>query len=150
MQTSLHLEIDPQKTANKVAEFLDKKLDHYLALSGKRRFDLKSPSMDGMPKPPSHRNSSEDRMLNIWLAEKVVECVGLAMRNMTKESQQVMMKRYSDNMTVYNIATELNYSASTYTRRREKALCEFADRFEYQVVCHGIENEVQDLHVYEH
>ena len=149
MQTSLHLDIDPQKTAKRVADFLDKKLDHYLALSGKRRFDLQSPSMDGMPKPASHGNSSEDRMLNIWLAENVVECVGLAMRNMTRDSQQVMTKRYSDSMTVYNIASELNYSASTYTRGREKALCEFADRFEYQVVRHGIENEVRDLHVYE-
>lgn len=150
MQTSLHLEIDSQKTAKNVARFLDKKLDHYLALSGKRRFDLKSPEIDGMPKPVAHGNASENRMLNIWLAENVVECVGMAIRNMNIESRRILIKRYSESMTVYNIATELNYSASTYTRRREKALCEFADRFEYQVIRHQIEGEVDDLHEYEH
>lgn len=148
MQTDLNLDIDCLKTARKVTEFLEKKLDRYLALSGKQRFDLKSPGMDGMPKAPSHGNGSESRMLNIWLAEEVVDCVGCAMRNMTKESQRILLSRYSDQMMVYKIAQELNYSASTYTRRQEKALCEFADRFEFQVIRHNIHTEVADLHVY--
>ena len=148
MQTDLNLDIDCLKTARKVTNFLDKKLDRYLALSGKQRFDLKSPGMDGMPKAPSHGNGSENRMLNIWLAEEVVDCVGCAMRNMTKESQRILLSRYSDQMMVYKIAQELNYSASTYTRRQEKALCEFADRFEFQVIRHNIHTEVADLHVY--
>ena len=148
MQTDLNLDIDCLKTARKVTEFLEKKLDRYLALSGKQRFDLKSPGMDGMPKAPSHGNGSENRMLNIWLAEEVVDCVGCAMRNMTKESQRILLSRYSDQMMVYKIAQELNYSASTYTRRQEKALCEFADRFEFQISRHGIHTEVADLHVY--
>lgn len=148
MQTDLNLDIDYLKTARKVTNFLDKKLDRYLALSGKQRFDLKSPGMDGMPKAPSHGNGSENRMLNIWLAEEVVDCVGCAMRNMTKESQRILLSRYSDQMMVYKIAQELNYSASTYTRRQEKALCEFADRFEFQIIRHGIHTEVADLHVY--
>ncbi|MCC4389420.1 ArpU family transcriptional regulator [Limosilactobacillus reuteri] len=148
MQTDLNLDIDCLKTARKVTNFLDKKLDRYLALSGKQRFDLKSPGMDGMPKAPSHGNGSENRMLNIWLAEEVVDCVGCAMRNMTKESQRILLSRYSDQMMVYKIAQELNYSASTYTRRQEKALCEFADRFEFQIIRHGIHTEVADLHVY--
>lgn len=148
MQTDLNLDIDCLKTARKVTEFLEKKLDRYLALSGKQRFDLKSPGMDGMPKAPSRGNGSENRMLNIWLAEEVVDCVGCAMRNMTKESQRILLSRYSDQMMVYKIAQELNYSASTYTRRQEKALCEFADRFEFQVIRHGIHTEVADLHVY--
>ena len=129
MQTDLNLDIDCLKTARKVTEFLEKKLDRYLALSGKQRFDLKSPGMDGMPKAPSHGNGSENRMLNIWLAEEVVDCVGCAMRNMTKESQRILLSRYSDQMLTYNIARELSISSSTYSRKQEKALCEFADRF---------------------
>lgn len=148
MQTSLDLDIDYLKTARKVTKFLDKKLDRYLALSGKHRFDLKSPNMDGMPKAPTKGNSSENRMLSIWLAEEVVDCVGCAMRNMTKESQKILLSRYSDQMLTYNIARELNISAATYTRKQEKALCEFADRFEFQLVKHGIHTEVDDLHVY--
>jgi ArpU family phage transcriptional regulator len=148
MQTSLNLEIDYQATARKVTKFLDKKLDRYLALSGKRRFDLKSPGMDGMPKAPTKGNASENRMLNIWLAEEAVDCVGCAMRNMTQESQEILLGRYADQEMTYNIAKELNISAATYTRKQEQALCEFADRFEYQVIKHGIHTEVEDLHVY--
>lgn len=148
MQMNLGLEINYIATAKKVTKFLDEKLDHYLALSGKQRFDLKSPAMDGMPKAPAKGNASENRMLAIWLAENVVDCVGQAMRNLTSESQQILLSRYSENMMVYKIAEELNYSASTYTRRQEKALCEFADRFEFQVIKHGIHTEIDDLHVY--
>lgn len=148
MQMSLNLEIDCQETAKNVTNFLGKDLDRYLALSGKHRFDLKSPEIDGMPKAPSHGNASENRILNIWLAEEVVDCVGCAMKNMTAESRQILLKRYSDQMLTYNIAKNLNISAATYGRKQEKALCEFADRFEYQLVKHGIHTEIEDLHVY--
>lgn len=57
MQADLNLDIDCQVTAHKVTQFLDKKLDRYLALSGKRQFDLKSPSMDGMPKALAKGNA---------------------------------------------------------------------------------------------
>lgn len=148
MQMNLGLEINYIATAKKVTKFLDEKLDHYLALSGKQRFDLKSPAMDGMPKAPTKGNASENRMININIAENVVDCVGQAMRNLTSESQQILLSRYSESMMVYKIAEELNYSASTFTRRQEKALCEFADRFEFQVIKHGLQDEVVDLHVY--
>lgn len=148
MQTDLNLDIDCQATARRVAHFFDKKLDRYLALSGKRRYDLKSPVIDGMPKASAKGNASENRLLAIWLASEVVDCVGSAMRNMTRESQKILLSRYSDRMLTYNIAQELNISAATYSRKQERALCEFADRFEYQVVKHGIVKEVNDLHVY--
>ena len=148
MQTDLNLDIDCQATAHKVTQFLDKKLDHYLALSGKRRFDLKSPIIDGMAKAPTKGNASENRMIAIWFAEQVVDCVGCAMRNMTQESQKILLNRYSDQMLTYTIAQELSISSATYSRKQERALCEFADRFEYQVVKHGIVKEVNDLHVY--
>lgn len=144
----LFREIDCHATAWRVIRFLDKPMDHYLALSGKRRADLKSSVLDSQPKGTPTGNASEDRMLNIWLAEQVVDCVGCAMRNMTKESQRILLSRYSDQMLTYNIARELSISSSTYSRKQEKALCEFADRFEFQLVKHGIHTEIDDLHVY--
>lgn len=149
MQIDLSVkDIDCQATARRVTHFFDKKLDRYLALSGKRRYDLKSPAIDGMPKAPAKGNASENRLLAIWLASEVVDCVGSAMRNMTRESQKILINRYSDQMLTYNIAQELNISAATYSRKQERALCEFADRFEYQVMKHNIIGEVSDLHVY--
>ena len=64
------------------------------------------------------------------------------------ESQRILLSRYSDKMLTYNIARELSISSSTYSRKQEKALCEFADRFEFQLVKHGIHTEIEDLHVY--
>lgn len=144
----LFREIDRHATAWRVIRFLDKPLDHYLALSGKRRADLKSPVLDSQPKGTPSGNVNEERMMNIWLAEQVVDCVGSAMRNMTKESQKILLNRYSDQMLTYAIAQTLSISSATYSRKQERALCEFADRFEYQVVKHGIVKEVSDLHVY--
>ena len=51
-------------------------------------------------------------------------------------------------MLTYTIAQEMNISSATYSRKQEQALCEFADRFEYQVMKHNIIGEVSDLHVY--
>ena len=99
-----HASIDYSKTAKKVTGFLNAKLDRYLALSGEKRFDLKSPSMDGMPKSPSHGNANENWILNIWLAEEVVDCVVCTMRNLTQESRKILLSRYSDQMLTYNIA----------------------------------------------
>lgn len=147
-QMDLNLDIDRRATARKVTRFLDRDLDRYLARSGKRRFDLKSPSWDGMPKAPSFGNANENRMMAIWVAEQVVDSVGCTIRNMTKEAQMILLKRYSDEMLTYNIAEALSISSATYSRKQEWALCEFADRFEYQVDKHGITDEVSDLHVY--
>ena len=52
MQTDLNLDIDCLKTARKVTEFLEKKLDRYLALSGKQRFDLSQLEWTECPKRP--------------------------------------------------------------------------------------------------
>lgn len=144
----LFREIDRHATARRVIKFLDRPLDHYLAMSGKNRADLKSPILDSQPKGTLSGNANENRMVNIWLAGQVVDCVGSAIRNMTRESQKILLSRYSDQMLTYNIAQELNISSATYSRKQERALCEFADRFEYQVVKHGIVKEVSDLHVY--
>ena len=48
-------------------------------------------------------------------------------------------------MLTYTIAQEMSISSATYSRKQEQALCEFADRFEFQVMKHNI---IGDLHVY--
>lgn len=148
-QMSLMPEIDRRRTAQNVRNFLDDKLDHYLAMSGKHRADLKSPVSDGQPSGSPVGNSTENRLLSVWLAEQIVDCVGKAMCNCTKSAQQLLLGRYADDMLAYRVAMELNLSASTFKRDSISALNEFADRFEYQLVRHGIENEVKDLHIYE-
>lgn len=87
-------------------------------------------------------------MMNIWLAEQIVDCVGKAMCNCTKKSQQLLLGRYADDMMAYQVAMELNISASTFKRDSVGALNEFADRYEFQLVKHHIQDETKDLHIY--
>lgn len=147
-EITLFRQINRKKTAQKVRDFLSHELDHYLAMSGKHRGDLKSPTNDGQPKGSPAGNAMENRMLNIWLAEQIIECVSKAICNCTKKSQQVLLGRYADGLLTYQIASELNLSLATFSRDQINALNEFADRFEYQLIQHKIAHEVKDLHVY--
>ena len=141
-------EVNLKATADNVRNFFNDQLDRYLALSGKHRADLKSPVSDGQPSGSPVGNSTENRMMNIWLAEQIVDCVGKAMCNCTKKSQQLLLGRYADDMLAYQVAMELNISTATFSRDQIYALNEFADRYEYQLVLHHIQDEVRDLHIY--
>lgn len=141
-------EVNLKATASNVRDFFNDQLDRYLALSGKHRADLKSPVSDGQPSGSPVGNSTENRMMNIWLAEQIVDCVGKAMCNCTKKSQQLLLGRYADDMLAYQVAMELNISTATFSRDQIYALNEFADRYEYQLVLHHIQDEVRDLHIY--
>lgn len=146
--SSLLREVNLKATASNVRDFFNDQLDRYLALSGKHRADLKSPVSDGQPSGSPVGNSTENRMMNIWLAEQIVNCVGKAMCNCTKKSQQLLLGRYADDMLAYQVAMELNISTATFSRDQIYALNEFADRYEYQLVLHHIQDEVRDLHIY--
>ena len=148
MQTYLFKPIDRKRTAENVRNFFDNQLDRYLALSGKHRGDLKSPVSDGQPTGSPVGNSTENRMISVWLAEQIIDCVGKAMRNCTKQSQELLLGRYADNLLAYQVATELNLSSATFSRDQVTALNEFADRYEYQLVQHRIQDEVEDLHIF--
>lgn len=141
-------EVNLKATASNVRDFFNDQLDRYLALSGKHRADLKSPVSDGQPSGSPVGNSTENRMMSIWLAEQIVDCVGKAMCNCTKKSQQLLLGRYADDMLAYQVAMELNISTATFSRDQIYALNEFADRYEYQLVLHHIQDEVRDLHIY--
>ncbi|MGN1284166.1 MAG: ArpU family phage packaging/lysis transcriptional regulator [Candidatus Limosilactobacillus intestinavium] len=141
-------EVNLKATADNVRNFFNDQLDRYLALSGKHRADLKSPVSDGQPTGSPVGNSTENRMMSIWLAEQIVDCVGKAMCNCTKKSQQLLLGRYADDMLAYQVAMELNISTATFSRDQIYALNEFADRYEYQLVLHHIQDEVRDLHIY--
>lgn len=146
--SSLLREVNLKATASNVRNFFNDQLDRYLALSGKHRADLKSPVSDGQPSGSPVGNSTENRMMNIWLAEQIVDCVGKAMCNCTKKSQQLLLGRYADDMLAYQVAMELNISTATFSRDQIYALNEFADRYEYQLVLHHIQDEAGDLHIY--
>ena len=64
--------IDQEKTIKQVRRFLDKKLLQAGRASGYSVADLKSPSMDGMPKSSPAGNSDEDWITRRLYAEQIV------------------------------------------------------------------------------
>lgn len=149
MSELLFKDIDRRATAWRVIHFLNDQLDHYLALSGKHRADLKSPVLDSQPKGTPSGNANEDRMINIWLAGQVVDCVALAMQHSRKQCQDVLLGQYTvDEMSNNELAEALHLSTTTFTERKQEALNEFADRLEYWITKRGLTGEVPDLHVY--
>ena len=143
----LFQDVDREATAAKVIEFFDKPLDHYLAMSGKHRADLRSPVSDGQPKGTPQGNATEDRMLAIWLANQIVDCVALAAQHCSDRAQKYLLGKYADRLDGRGLTEQLNFSAATLSRHQLDALNEFADRFEYQVIRRGLQSEVPDLHV---
>lgn len=145
----LFQEIDRQATAANVIRFLDRPMNHYLALAGKNRADLRSPILDSQPKGTPAGNSAEERMMNVWLAEQIVECTALAIQHSRTRYRELLLGKYAvEEVAASDVAEALHIGATTFTDRQREALNEFADRFEFQLIKRGLNKEVPDLHVY--
>ncbi|WIR73169.1 ArpU family phage packaging/lysis transcriptional regulator [Lactiplantibacillus plantarum] len=86
--------IDQEKTIKQVRRFLDKKLPQAVRASGHSVADLKSPSMDGMPKSTPAGNSAEDRITRRLYAEQIVRQTIQAMARCDHECQEILDRLY--------------------------------------------------------
>lgn len=140
------LDIDTKATASNVRRFLTHDLSRYLSLAGAQRTNLKSPLISGMPKAAPAGNATEDHFLDVVTAERVVNCVKLAIAGCTLVSKQILTYRYLDGQEDWQVAKRLDYSYSRYKDLKRFALCEFAGRYRHQTM--KAELETQDLNVY--
>ncbi|WP_308556779.1 ArpU family phage packaging/lysis transcriptional regulator [uncultured Lactobacillus sp.] len=126
-------EIDKKETLRKTRRFFDKELDKYINLSGKHRFDLKSPIIDGLPKG-SNINNNDSFMMNIFYAEQIIKCVSDAINLLTdtpkKPYKTIIIDKYINCLTSQQIALKIQYSNSRTATKMNEALLEFAQRFQ--------------------
>ncbi|MCT3465896.1 hypothetical protein EFR21_01580 [Lactobacillus delbrueckii subsp. bulgaricus] len=132
---SFMLEIDAQKTAERVDRYLKHDFERYLRLSGKHRTDISSPSLSGMP-GGSNGNSQENKVIEGAYAGQVVAAVAATIRNCSdyderKPYKRILIDYYIKGMQGFKIAQKIGYSDRQFANKKRLALCEFADRFEY-------------------
>ena len=131
--------IDDEKTIKRVRKFLDKQLPQAVRAAGHSVTDLKSPSMDGMPKSASFSNLAEDKITRHLCAEEIVKQTIQAMARCDHECQEILdrlyLQGYSDTMCYMDIG----YSKSQYFGRwKPLAMLQFAQSY-----------SLEDLNIYQ-
>lgn len=129
----LFAEINEKETCRMIDHFFKYRLDHYLNLSGNRRYALRSPMITGMPKANSNINRQDETMMRIFHAEKVVQSVSKSINNCTnttdKPYKSILIGYYFDLLPLNKVGDKVGYKGSKLSRLKRQALLEFSDRF---------------------
>ena len=140
------LELDPRLTARKVDQYLKNDFERYLRLCGAHRADLKSPSMSGMPSGGMFANHQEEKLVEGLYAACVVDCVRATIANCSdfdirKPYKIILVDYYLKGTHGFKIAQKIGYSDRQFASKKQMALCEFADRFEYWKKVYKVEDQ---------
>lgn len=147
-----NVNIDKNKTAQNVRDFLDNEFQTYLNRSGLHRYDLSSPQIDPTGVIAHGGNSQESKMMQIFdyqakcvaIYEAIEDCI--ENKNMHKWHRTILHNRYIDELEDWQIAQRLSISSSRYREIKSNALCEFADRLPVWAYRYG--TQLPDLRVY--
>lgn len=142
---SFILEIDAQKTAERVDRYLKHDFERYLRLSGKHRTDISSPSLSGMP-GGSNGNGQENKVIEGAYAGQVVAAIAATIRNCSdcderKPYKRILIDYYIKGLQNFKIAQKIGYSERQYDYKKKMAQCEFADRFEYWKIVYQVQDQ---------
>lgn len=127
-------ELDQRLTARKVDQYLKNDFERYLRQCGAHRTDISSPSMSGMPSG-TIANHQEEKLVEGLYAASVVACIKSTIANCAdcnrKPYKIILVDYYLKSIQGVKIAQRVGYSYRQFETKKQLALCEFADRFEY-------------------
>lgn len=127
-------ELDQRLTARKVDQYLKNDFERYLRQCGAHRTDISSPSMSGMPSG-TIANHQEEKLVEGLYAASVVDCIKHTIANCTDATRHpykiILVDYYLKGMQGVKIAPIVGYSYRQFEAKKQLALCEFAERFEY-------------------
>jgi ArpU family phage transcriptional regulator len=125
---SLVPELDEERTIAKAKHFLMRTFPRLQRVSHIQASDLKSPSMDGMPKVASAVNHTDDKIVKRLAAEEAVNQVIKAINGCTCMSRQILIKLYIQHHSDTTVTIDLHLTRSHYfDKYKPLALLEFAD-----------------------
>lgn len=128
------IDIDKVATAANASDFLEGTFQTYLNRAGLHRADLSSPKMDITGVSAHGGNSAESGMMKIFDYEAkcwaIYKAIDNCRENKNKRiySRSILIDLYIKELEPWQIKERLGLSDSSYKIRRQKALCEFADR----------------------
>ena len=137
----LSRDVDLIKTAENVDAFLTYGLEKAVRVINISITDLKSPSLDGLPKAPTFSNALEDKMVQYIDSRNLVEGFQRVYPKCNVIARKIIKCRYLEDMDNNDVMALLGYEHSRYAEIKRNALNEFADRYEMQPGC-------PDLHAY--
>lgn len=127
-------ELDQRLTARKVDQYLKNDFERYLRQCGAHRTDISSPSMSGMPSG-TIANHQEEKLVEGLYAASVVSCIKSTIANCAdcnrKPYKIILVDYYLKGMRGVQIAPIVGYGYRQFETKKQFALCEFSERFEY-------------------
>lgn len=136
----LSRDVDLIKTAENVDYFLSHDLERAVRTVNINIADLKSPTLDGLPRSPSFNNALEEKMIQYIDCRNIVEGFHQSYIHSNVLTQKIIKMCYLQGIDNQDVMRVLGYEHSRYAEIKRNSLNEFADRFEMQSGC-------PDLHV---
>ena len=135
------------KTASKVNDFLHDDLIEYLANAGMHKADLSSPQLAPDAVSHSNSNTAEGNIMKIFDYENKCWAVGCAINNCNRINRQILKSSIIKNMSDAEQIMNIGYSDRTFYRKKQEALCEFANRIQYWAF--KFNTNIEELRVYQ-
>lgn len=140
------------ETAKKVRKFLEYDFQNYLNRAGMHRTDLSSPQLDPTSVSSHGGNSAENKMFRLY--DYQAKCLAVYQTIMDCEenenkgirSKSILKLRYLDDLSDSQVEARLHLSGSRYRYKKNRALCEFADRLHKWATIN--DTNLPDLSVY--
>ena len=124
-------EID-ERASRELARELLSNYRRYSRMAGVKLTDIKSPTIDGMPKSSSYDNRIEDKIVNHIDAEQIIYNVQQAMQFLDKTSYWVIYYSYlcEPQLSYYQISQKLvGYSEESIDYLKRRGLIRFAEAY---------------------
>lgn len=146
------IDIDRNKTAENVRDFLDGQFQTYLNRAGLHRTDLSSTQLDPTGVTSHGGNSAERKMMKIFDYEAKCMAIYAAIDNCQENpnlrifNRSILYDSYILLLENWQIEERLGLSSSRLREKKRAALCEFADRL--PVWAFRKKTKLPDLHAY--
>lgn len=142
----VNVELDKVKTASTVNDFLNNELLDYLANAGMHRTDISSPQLNATGSNHSSSNSAEEKMLKIFDYQNKCWAIGSTINNCSETSRKILKASVINATSDIQQISALNYSDRTFYRKKQEALCEFAQRLQYWA--YRYDTNISDLRIF--
>lgn len=122
--------VDEKATAANVRQFFKQDVDELEQIAGDSLSGLyHSPSFDSTPSHTNHLNNTETQVLKAIDARKELGLIVQTIKECSKDTQTILVKRYINHLQVYKVAQFMGYSLSRYGDKQRLAFVEFANHY---------------------